>query len=99
MPDKKLTDSEIVKGFKLLVKFKSYEFKFLTDPFDEFKSFKLADVLDLIYRLQKKNKDLQERNVILKGLVDTQKAEIEKLQNFKAYFDFYYGCDIENIRH
>ena len=28
-------------------------------------------------------------------LYEETQAEIEKLQKFKAYFDFYYGCDIE----
>jgi uncharacterized protein with von Willebrand factor type A (vWA) domain len=36
---------------------------------------------DLINSLQDKNKNLQERNVILGGLVDTQKAENERLES------------------
>jgi len=34
-----------------------------------------------VKRLQAENKNLQERNIILRGLVDTQKAENERLKN------------------
>ena len=37
-----------------------------------------------IATLQAENKNLQERNVILKGLVDTQKAENERLKGIKT---------------
>jgi hypothetical protein len=78
MPNKKLTDSEIVKALECCKNGKCED----DCPFsvDREKCFKLDDlVLDLINRLQAENKNLQERNVILKGLVDTQKAENESL--------------------
>lgn len=40
----------------------------------------IDDALDLINRLQAKNKELDEKLIIQKGLIDTQKAEIERLQ-------------------
>ena len=41
----------------------------------------LRDCFDLINRQKAENKNFQERNVILRGLVDTQKAENERLNN------------------
>ena len=38
------------------------------------------DITDLIKRLQAKNKELDEKLIIQKGLIDIQKAEIERLQ-------------------
>ena len=40
----------------------------------------LKDALDLINRIQAKNKELDEKLIIQKGLIDTQKAEIESLK-------------------
>lgn len=85
MPDKKPTDAEIVKALKqckdcnadlrnscngcLLLNYY---------PYCTENGIDLG--VDLINRLQAENKNLQERNVILRGLVDTQKAENERLK-------------------
>ena len=70
MPDK-LTDAEIVKA---LEDFINHNGHCVDCPFI------MKNALDLINHQQAKNKNLQERNVILKGLVDTQKAENERLK-------------------
>jgi len=42
-----------------------------------------SDLFNLITHLQVENENLQKRNVILRGSVDTQKAENERLKPFK----------------
>ena len=74
--DKKLTDNEIVKALKEIL-------EIMLTMGDLQKSATIGKTLDLINRLQADNKNLQERNVILRGLVDTQKAEIERLKPFE----------------
>lgn len=93
MPDKKLTDvtdikvgkmtdSEIVKALECCINSNCGECPMIdTDNCDLDKL-----TLDLINRLQADKKNLQERNVILRGLVDTQKAEIEGLQRLLYSF-------------
>ena len=84
MPDKKLTDSEIVKALEDCPKnvrnrncksclYTTAE-KFCLDRLME-------DTLNLINRLQAKNEELV--------------GNIDKLKKFKAYFDDLYGCDLE----
>ena len=41
----------------------------------------LPQAIDLINRQQAEIKTLQERNVVLRGMIDTQKAEIERLNS------------------
>ena len=41
----------------------------------------ISCALDLINRLQVKNKELDEKLIIQKGLIDTQQAEIERLES------------------
>ncbi len=52
--------------------------------------------LDLINRQKAEIKDLQERNVVLRGAVDGQKAEIERLQ--EAYKQLEWERDAERRR-
>lgn len=84
MPDKKLTDAEIIKALECCAVYDPKLNECSKCPYDgecgTTKSNMPKDALDLINRLQDKNKNLQERNVILKGLVDTQKAENERLK-------------------
>jgi hypothetical protein len=101
MPDKKLTDSEIKNILEFLsVKIDQY---CQNCPYDDIKVCdicifgKMKIVLDLINRLQAENKNLQERNVILKGLVDTQKAENEKLKT-QLYLEKYTDVAKKNIK-
>jgi hypothetical protein len=71
--DKKLTDSEItIKALKELL-------EVMLSEGDLQRTSTISHTIDLITRLQEENKNLQERNVILSGLVDTQKAENDKL--------------------
>ena len=136
MPDKKLTDSEIIKALELEVNKKSciheeYEeacglwckhyHKWCEDMSGKNKknncsAFKptaptkrAKATLDLINRLQadcenyKKIAEHQQSVTMgrgfdirrLKEKIESLQAENKILQNFKAYFDFYYGSDIE----
>ena len=76
-----MTDNEIIKALKELLKELKGK-KQLIVPEQGVKNlcYGLQNFLDLITRLQEKNKKLQERNVILRGLVDTQKAENEDIK-------------------
>ena len=88
MPDKKLTDSEIKKALKGLL-----ELVLVEGCLQRAKT--ISNTLDLINRLQEEKEALINGQETLQKYIAEQKTEIEKLQKFKAYFDFYYGCDIE----
>jgi hypothetical protein len=75
MPDKKLTDSEIIKALKCCIKCNS--------------DCEKCEIYDFC---EEHNKEM---NMATLDLINRLQAENEKLQKFKAYFDFYYGCDLE----
>lgn len=94
MPDKKLTD-EWLKEIREKISCPQFgnehygEWGILT--LNQRRTIKrLLDFIEAqekyINRLQAENKNLQERNVILRGLVDTQKAENEKLKKSNEMF-------------
>lgn len=67
----KLTDEEIKKDLAYLIR----NFEGNATDFSI-----ICNSLTLINRQQAEIKTLQERNVVLRGMIDTQKAEIERLQ-------------------
>lgn len=79
----KLTDKEVIKALGRI------SCKTLNDC----KS--INNAIDLINSLQEEKEDLISGQEILQKYIAEQKLENEKLQKFKAYFDFYYGSDIE----
>ncbi len=70
--DKKLTDSEIVKDLKEIL-------EIMLTMGDLQKAATIRNSFDLINRLQSKNKNLQERNVILRGAVDHLRKNNKRL--------------------
>lgn len=82
--DKKLTDSEItIKALKEVL-------EVMLSEGDLQRISTISHTIDLINRLQAENKNLQERNVILRGLVDTQKAENERFGKIKKMLDMFW---------
>lgn len=82
MPDKKLTDSEIVKALECCYTTGTPCEKCPLCDVDECNDVLMAEyVKDLINRLQAENKELV--------------GNIDRLKKFKAYFDDLYGCDLE----
>ena len=77
MPDNKLTDKEIVKALEGMIQFANTVGRSVLDMVDV-KT--LKNILDLINRLQTKNKELDEKLVIYKGTIDWQVKEINRLQ-------------------
>ena len=76
MPDKKLTDNEIIKALECCSNYGL--FKCIQCP-------KRGTGKTCMYDLSKE----------AVGLINRLQAENERQKNFKAYFDFYFGCDIE----
>ena len=90
MPDKKLTDNEIIKDFERIAQYQG---------FTSSASKTLKDTLDLINRLQAENEDLKTENLILsqKRFNIFERIEFtDKLKNrFKA--EAYKEC-IEKVK-
>ena len=80
MPDKKLTDNEIVKALECCrdIDIKCETCQLWTDS--ECTKVLHQATIDLINRLQTKNKELDEKLVIYKGTIDWQVKEINRLQ-------------------
>ena len=83
-----MTDAEVKKALECCVKDDGTNFdcnncKYCLDTYFCARDKLWKDTLDLINRLQAKNKELDEKLIIQKGLIDTQKAEIELLQKTK----------------
>ena len=79
-----MTDNEIKKGLAEHIK-RTENIKYGARKITMVDVELLKDALDLINRQQAEIKTLQERNVVLRGMIDTQKAEIERLieRNFE----------------
>ena len=78
----RLTDNEIVKVLECCVKQRCescLQYGMYADD-ENCMRFAMENAFDLINRLQAKNKELDEKLIIQKGLIDTQKAEIERLK-------------------
>ena len=71
-----MTDKDIIKALEeLLDKIRAYECNNAS-----ISKGLIENIINLIDRLQVKNKELDEKLIIQKGLIDTQKAEIERLK-------------------
>lgn len=95
MPDKKLSDSEIVKAFEIFVNSVGKGFVFANvdikkDEINEFKHIDLSydEIFDLINRLQAENErkdkiyiELLKTSSERAGIIGEQNAEIERLKN------------------
>ena len=78
----KLTDNEIVKALECCIDCKCKECPCYKNIEGEKRCTEIdeEEILDLINRLKAQKKELDEKLIIQKGLIDTQKAEIERLQ-------------------
>ena len=76
-----IKDAEIKKALECCRDCKCKDCPCYNKETDGCKELDEQDILDLINRLQAKNKELDEKLIIQKGLIDTQKAEIERLQH------------------
>ena len=73
-----MTDKEIIKALECCVN--KFDGWVRYNDGNQIHKVTIADILDVINRQQAEIKTLQERNVVLRGMIDTQKAEIERLQ-------------------
>lgn len=80
MTNKRLTDNQIVMLMERCYKKEESIVVTQFNSDDTKTEITVDDILGIIYRQNAEIKTLQERNVILRGAVDSQKAEIEKLQ-------------------
>ena len=71
-----MTDNEIKKALECCI---NDDCDNCPDTFGNCEHNAMRNALDLINRLQVKNKELDEKLIIQKGLIDTQQAEIERL--------------------
>jgi len=93
MPDKKLTDSEIVKALEIFVNSVGKGFIFANvdikkDGINEFKHIDLSydEIFDLINRLQDENNRAVDLIFSKNEIIENQKAEIERLKNILLCF-------------
>jgi hypothetical protein len=69
MPDKKLTDNEIIKALNTALGMEHISI-YCANSENEVRMIKVVDIVDLINRLQAEIKRLTEENDILNGVID-----------------------------
>lgn len=82
-----MTDAEIMKALNRADGLEHISVYCADNNGEDVCSIKLVDIIDLINRLQAKNKELDEKLIIQKGLIDTQKAEIERYKKNEKSID------------